>query len=150
MSNDIFLRELEKFGQESNIPGVWSINNVLVEIVPNKIGKANYEILMIASENKGKGYGTKVMNIITELADKNDINLNLVAMPLFEQSPENTKRLIKWYASFGFDFEEMEIQENWSECGLKMRRKPLPVPNQKDIDYLFPVENINNFKGNFI
>jgi len=69
----------------------------------NCINSATYRLTYIEtlSHLRGYGYASLALNWLCGLADKHEIQLELVPVPLDEDTPDLV-RLTRWYQSFGF------------------------------------------------
>ncbi len=63
----------------------------------------NLDLIKTEKDARGKGYASKVMNIITESADKFGVNMELDAIPQDNEGLSRTE-LINFYKKFGFEF----------------------------------------------
>ena len=89
----------------------------------NKHNRIRLEWIVSNVDNRGKGWGTKTMNVLIELAKEFDYSISLKSagndkdFVMFERdtygaftkflknSPLSTTKLINWYKSFGFDLD---------------------------------------------
>ena len=71
---------------------------------------------------RGTGAGTEAMRRILDLADKHGLSVYLDPHPLDEGW--SWERLVKWYASFGFDFEEEDAEDRKQSGNYWMQRLP--------------------------
>lgn len=73
------------------------------------IDQTHVEIESIEVKNKGRGIGSEVMSLITDLADRYGVILTLVAQSKYDPDDVDYKDameqhdLIRWYYNFGFD-----------------------------------------------
>ena len=63
----------------------------------------NLDYIGAEKDARGKGYATKVMNIIIKSADKFGVNMELDAIPQDNEGLSRTE-LINFYKKFGFEF----------------------------------------------
>jgi GNAT superfamily N-acetyltransferase len=72
-------------------------------------------------EYRGKGYGTQILNDITNDADRDGITLCLVPVPSAEWSK---KTLVDWYKRHGFV---------WDQCvdSKRLIRYPVEIPSRQ-------------------
>jgi len=92
------INEVNQLGIQNPLnPKEVIVDGVRVEVVPYE-GKG-IEIQSIESTNKGQGLGTKVLNKIQDIADKNQISV-VVYPTQIEATTEDQLR--KWYAQNGF------------------------------------------------
>lgn len=71
---------------------------------------------------RGTGAGTEAMRRILDLADKHGLSVYLDPHPLDEGW--SWERLVKWYASFGFAFEEEDAEDRKQSGNYWMQRLP--------------------------
>lgn len=88
---------------------------------------------------RGTGAGTEAMRRILDLADKYGLSVYLDPHPLDEGW--SWERLVKWYASFGFAFEEEDAEDRKQSGNYWMQRLPhakgtrRPNPRQRASDF---------------
>jgi hypothetical protein len=71
---------------------------------------------------RGTGAGTEAMRRLLDLADKHELIIILDPHPL--DAGWSWARLVKWYASFGFVFEEEDEEEREASANYWMMRRP--------------------------
>lgn len=76
-------------------------DNIL--ILREKNNALYLEAISLVEENQGQRYGTKVLNIICEVADEYGIDIILEAYPLKECTGRDVFRLMRFYKKFGFE-----------------------------------------------
>jgi len=77
----------------------------LVKVLLHPMGNGTVHISeLISTDYQGKGFGSYVLKIITDLADKEDITLNLFAKPISVRDKKDIplNKLISFYKKAGF------------------------------------------------
>ena len=104
------------------------------------------ELIVSDVDNRGKGWGTKMMNVLIELTKKYDYSISLISAgndmnftfyitdklgafkKFLKNSPLTTYKLISWYKSFGFDIDPRQAgvyrfhSRSKIEAGKKLTR----------------------------
>ena len=100
---------------------------------------------------RASGAGTEAMRRILDLADKHGVRLFLDPVPL--DKGWSWERLVRWYASFGFVFEEPDEEEREASGLYSMLREPgakgarRPNPRRRNPDPT--VEVFRDRRGRF-
>lgn len=87
----------------------------------SRVGK-DIAINSIQSSRDGKGNGSEGLNLLTDIADKNGVNLYLTAMP-YGKETLSQKQLVAWYKRHGFEVLH----------GDRMKRTPKKPATSADI-----------------
>lgn len=80
----------------------------------------------IRSMSPGEGHASKLLKLVTTLADKHQITLDLTAKS-YDDERMSTQKLISWYMRNGFERGDYDAYEE--DDGVEMVRKPLS-PNR--------------------
>jgi hypothetical protein len=87
----------------------YSVNgDYMVEVLDNK--KIAVIDSIINNDEQGIGEGSKLLDLITKLADESETILQLIPKPIGNKKL-NKKALVTWYKSRGFDFISPKIMQ---------------------------------------
>ena len=98
---------------------------VKIDLYWNSVtGHVSIDLIEITPSKRNKGYGSKFLELITNLADVYSVILKLEAMPLCHENYENNlERLCKLYEKFGFERRPV-FNDKLSKHRIPMIRKP--------------------------
>jgi len=131
---DIVDEMLYSLGRKGPKSGDVSImdGKAIVELVPwppnSKADMIKIERIKVDEEERGKGLGSKIMNIICHIADNHQIPVVLSAVPFGDKKndrgdKENTDKLINFYQQFGFEIVSREEKKSLGIFGDVMIRR---------------------------
>lgn len=98
-----------------------SINDVVVgeaHLSDTGVNLVNLDTIQVAEPERGNGYGTQLLHLVTEAADAENVTVTLTAEPT-PGSPFTAKQLCKWFGRNHF----LSDTENL----YQMQRDPNPA-----------------------
>ena len=92
-----------------------------VGIEASKFGNSVHISSLVSHNEKGKGHASKALKMLTGLADKHGVDMDLVSQPLdHDRTGLNQDQLNSWYGRHGFQ-PHGDVVSGWPQ---RMVRKP--------------------------
>lgn len=149
-----FLIELQKHGARSGGNGYMLFFNVDAELSYRIVDEDFIDLnsLYVSPDLRGQGIGRKIMSAVADAADKTGVSLRLRARPIGENldsDGDETEKLVRLYASVGFRFNRLSVDEFWPDVGVEMYRNPMDKKFEYDPEKDLPYPELNSMDLKF-